>query len=144
MPNRRFAESRFFLKDSIRQQVDFARTAQSLHEPAPPLQKPCPADVVRLDLPDGAAALARLGRLPVGEAIARRQSLRDYSAAALSMGRINRRLDADRIIHRIRRIGTINGPEQSCRIMVVYMFGNGQMQPLSSYGNAGRPEILNI
>ena len=85
MPNRRFAAGRSFLKDTIRQQIDFAQTAQSRREPAPPLQKPCPANVVRLGLPDGAAALARLGRMALAETITRRESLREFSAAGLTL-----------------------------------------------------------
>jgi SagB-type dehydrogenase family enzyme len=85
MSDPRFAQNRFFLKDTIRQRVDFSRTGQSRHEPAPPLQKPCPPAVVRLGLPDGAAALARLGCMPLGEAITRRESVRDFAAAALSL-----------------------------------------------------------
>jgi SagB-type dehydrogenase family enzyme len=85
MSDQLFAQNRFFLKDTIRQQVDFSRTGQSRREPAPPLQKPCPPGVVRLPLPDGAAALARLGRMPVGTAIAGRESVRDYTPASLSL-----------------------------------------------------------
>lgn len=80
-----FEANRFFLKDTVRQQVDFSRTGQSLGLPAPPLQKPCPPDAVRIDLPDGASALERLGRMPLGEAIARRESVRRYSPASLTL-----------------------------------------------------------
>jgi SagB-type dehydrogenase family enzyme len=83
--DQRFQKNRFFLKDTIRQQIDFAQTDQSRHLPAPPLQIPCPPDALRMDLPDGAAALARLGRMPVGEAIARRESVRQYAAAPLTI-----------------------------------------------------------
>jgi SagB-type dehydrogenase family enzyme len=75
-----FEKNRFFLKDTIRQQIDFSRTAQSRHVPAPPVQKPTPPDGVRINLSDGAAALSRLCRMPLGEAIIRRESVRDYSA----------------------------------------------------------------
>lgn len=85
MSNRHFAENRFFLKDSIRQRIDFSRTAQSRREPAPPLQKPCPPGLVRIVLPEGAAALASLGRMPLAEAICQRESVRDYSPAALTL-----------------------------------------------------------
>ncbi len=85
MSNSAFAEQRFFLKDTIRQQVDFARTAQSRREPPPPLQKPCPPEVARLNLPDGAAALSRVCSLSLAAAVAGRESVRDYSAAALSL-----------------------------------------------------------
>jgi SagB-type dehydrogenase family enzyme len=85
MPEQRFSQYRFFLKDCIRQRVDFSRTAQSRREPAPPLQKPCPPDAVRQSLPDGATALARLSRMALGEAIADRKSVRDYAATALTL-----------------------------------------------------------
>lgn len=84
MPDRKFEAHRFLLKDSIRQQIDFSDTEQSRGLPAPPLQAPCPPDAARIDLPDGQAALARLGRLPVGEAIARRRSVRQYDDRALT------------------------------------------------------------
>ena len=85
MPDQRLEASRFFLKDLIRQQVDFSQTAQSRRLPAPPGQKPCPAEVVRIDLPDGREALDRLGRIPLGEAIFQRKSIRNYSTASLSL-----------------------------------------------------------
>ncbi len=81
----RFEENRFFLKDIIRQQIDFASTGQSRHLPAPPLQKPCPPDAVRIDLPDGAVELSRLCNMSVAEAILRRESVRRYTAAALTL-----------------------------------------------------------
>jgi len=77
--------NRFFLKDTIRKQIDFSRTAQNLGHSAPPLQKSCPPDVPTIRLPDGAAALARQGRMPVGEAIAGRQSIRQYEPAPLTL-----------------------------------------------------------
>jgi SagB-type dehydrogenase family enzyme len=78
MPNEKYEANRFFLKDTIRQQIDFSSTAQNQREPAPPLQKPCPATAPRINLPDGPSALARLGTLPVAEAITRRESVREY------------------------------------------------------------------
>jgi len=85
MTDSHFKENRFFLKDSIRQQIDFSRTDQNRGLPPPPLQAPCPPEVVRVDLPDGRAALARLGRMAVGEAIARRESVRHFQATALTL-----------------------------------------------------------
>ena len=38
-----------------------------------------------MELPDGAAALASLGRMPIGEAIAGRESVRDYGEVALTI-----------------------------------------------------------
>jgi SagB-type dehydrogenase family enzyme len=85
MPNHKFEAHRFLLKDSIRQQIDFASTDQSRGLPPPPLQAPCPLDAVRIDLPDGQLALARLSRMPVGEAIACRESVRQYDDTPLTL-----------------------------------------------------------
>jgi len=65
--------------------VDFARTGQSQGLPAPPPQKPCSAEVVRIDLPDGQKALAKLGELPLGKAILERESIRHYTSDSLSL-----------------------------------------------------------
>jgi SagB-type dehydrogenase family enzyme len=85
MPKKHFEANRFFLKDTIRQQIDFSRTGQSQRLPAPPLQKPCPADVPRVDLPNGREALMRLGEIPVGEAITIRESVRQYKPDPLTL-----------------------------------------------------------
>jgi len=83
--SKRLEANRFFLKDTIRQEIDFSCTDQSRRLPAPPLQKPCPPDVLRTDLPDGAAALTRLGRMSIGEAIRGRESVRQYSSDPLKI-----------------------------------------------------------
>lgn len=79
MSTERFAAHRFFLKDLIRQQVDFSQTPQSRRLPPPSPQKPCPAETVRINLPDGRDTLARLATMPLGEAIIHRESRRRYS-----------------------------------------------------------------
>ncbi|MCK5801917.1 MAG: hypothetical protein KAI66_03755 [Lentisphaeria bacterium] len=79
MGQKKFDSNRFFLKDLVRQQVDFSQTDQNRHLPAPPLQKPCPPEVSRIDLPDGATALSRLGRMSVADAIGQRESVRGFS-----------------------------------------------------------------
>jgi SagB-type dehydrogenase family enzyme len=85
MSKKHFEANRFFLKDTIRKQIDFSRTAQSQGLPAPPLQKPCPSDVPRIDLPSGKDALMKLGKMPVGEAIAFRESIRQYKPDPLTL-----------------------------------------------------------
>jgi len=85
MTDLHFEANRFFLKDSIRLQIDFSRTDQSQGLPPPPLQAPCPPDAVRINLPDGREALARLAKMPVGEAISRRESVRHFQAAPLTL-----------------------------------------------------------
>ena len=101
MPTRRFEAHRFLLKDSIRQQIDFSGTEQSRGLPPPPLQAPCPPDAVRVDLPDGRAALAGLGRMPVGEAIARRESARQYDEAPLALDELAALLWATQGVRRV-------------------------------------------
>lgn len=85
MSHGRIHERREFLTDKIRQETDFSRTRQSRGLPPPPLQKPCPPERPRIDLPEGAGALARLATIPLGKAIIRRQSVRRFSGAALSI-----------------------------------------------------------
>lgn len=86
MSTKKYEANRFFLKDTIRKQIDFSQTAQSLGKAAPPLQKPCPPAIPQVDLPDGAEALARLAVLSAGEAMIRRSSVRQYKAGSLSPG----------------------------------------------------------
>jgi len=83
--DKRFDDWRFFLKDSIRQEIDFYRTGQNLGEPAPPLQKPCPADTPRIALPDGTENLRSLCCMSLAESILLRESVRSFSNAPLSL-----------------------------------------------------------
>ncbi len=89
MSTKKYEANRFFLKDTIRKQIDFSQTAQSLGKAAPPLQKPCPPEIPQVDLPDGAEALARLAVLSAGEAMIRRSSVRQYKAGSLSLGELS-------------------------------------------------------
>ena len=84
-PTERLQLNRFFLKDTVRQSIDFSATPQSRQVPAPPLQKPCPESASRIDLPDGAAAVSRLCPMGVADAIRQRESVRSYTAAALTL-----------------------------------------------------------
>lgn len=85
MSGGKFDLNRFFLKDTIRKRINFSQTAQSLGLAAPPLQKPCPQDMAKIDLPRGAEALNHLMKMPVGEAMARRESIRQYKASPLTL-----------------------------------------------------------
>ena len=86
---KRFDRYRYFLKDSIRQTIDFTQTAQSRRLPAPPLQKPCPEDAVRIDLPEGSRSLQHCCRVPVGEAIMERESVRFFNEEALTLDELS-------------------------------------------------------
>ena len=60
---------REFLKDTIRQKVDFSRTEQNLGYPPPPVQKPLPAGAKIFPLPRR-EEWKTIGSLSVSEAIA--------------------------------------------------------------------------
>lgn len=109
MPKKHFETNRFFLKDTIRQKIDFSRTGQSRNLPAPPLQKPCPADVPRIDLPSGKDGLMKLGKMPVGEAIAFRESIRQYKPDPLTLEELSALLWA------IQGVRCLVSPESALR-----------------------------
>ena len=44
-------QCRYFLKDSIRQEIDFSQTDQHMGVEPPPLEKPYPADATLIGLP---------------------------------------------------------------------------------------------
>ena len=81
----RLEVGRYFLKDTIRQQTDFSETGQTRQQPPPPLQKVCPVDTARVNLPDGATALTHLAGLSVAEAVLGRESVRKYTKEPLSL-----------------------------------------------------------
>lgn len=88
MADNPFEHAREFLKDNVRQRVDFSSTEQNRGVPAPPLEKPFPADAVRIDLPEGNDP-GQLGTMPVGEAIANRESRRNYAETPLTLNELS-------------------------------------------------------
>ena len=100
-PDKELEQYRYFLKDSIRQTINFRQTAQSRGLQAPPLQKPCPENAVRIELPDGSGSLKELCRTPVADAIARRESVRFYTAEALTLDELSALLWATQGIRRV-------------------------------------------
>ena len=74
---------RYFLKDSVRNTLDFSGTDQNLGKPPPPIEKPYSPDAERIDLtpPDEFQTLSRVDLL---YAIANRQSRRQFSDAPLT------------------------------------------------------------
>lgn len=75
---------RYLLKDSIRGEVDFSRTEQSMGLPPPPLEKPVPSDAARITLP-GTDAFDRFASVTVLQALRRRQSHRHFLDGALAL-----------------------------------------------------------
>jgi SagB-type dehydrogenase family enzyme len=107
--NTRFEDNRFFLKDTIRQKIDFYQTAQNRGEPAPPLQKPCPADTTRTALPDGEKSLKQMCAMPLSDAIRQRESVRSFSPAPLSLEELSALLWAT------QGVRAVLGPECALR-----------------------------
>lgn len=101
MSSDRYQANRSFLKDSIRQQVDFSQTDQSRGLPPPPLQAHYPRHAARVDLPDGRESLARLAQMPVGEAIGRRESVRQYAGTSLTLEELAALLWATQGVRRV-------------------------------------------
>ncbi|MCX7046914.1 MAG: SagB/ThcOx family dehydrogenase [Candidatus Sumerlaeota bacterium] len=75
---------RYFLKDSIRLETDFSQTGQQLGAPPPPLEKPAPRNSRRVKLPKP-AEWKGIQPLDLTEAMAHRQSRRDFSPDSLTL-----------------------------------------------------------
>ena len=88
MDDSHFAAGREFLKDNVRQRMDFSLTDQNLGIPAPPLHKPYPPDALRIDLTKCEEA-ARIGGIQLGTAINNRESRRHYSTEALTLDELS-------------------------------------------------------
>jgi SagB-type dehydrogenase family enzyme len=82
-PSITIAAGRHFLKDRIREEVDWHNTPQSRREPPPPVQKPAPAGASLIPLPPAEAW--QIPPCDLATAIARRQSLRSFAADALRL-----------------------------------------------------------
>ena len=80
MPENPMATCREFLKDTIRQKIDFSQSDQNQGIPPPPLEKPYPPDAVRIkQLPVGQWQGVEL--IELVSAIEKRQSRRRFSPA---------------------------------------------------------------
>ncbi len=75
---------RSFLKDTIRQKIDFSLTDQNRRIPPPPIEKPCAPDKKQIELPK-IETLKHIGHIDLQTAIMRRQSCRTYSDAPLTL-----------------------------------------------------------
>lgn len=75
---------RFFLKDTIRKGIDFSRSDQSRGVDPPPIEKPFPAEAVRVDL----MKQGKWGNIPgvdLAAAIRNRKSRRIYGKSPLTL-----------------------------------------------------------
>lgn len=79
---------RFFLKDTVRLTIDFRQTDQSRGVPAPPIEKPPPADAERIDLP-GPGQGVHVPQVDLATAIGRRESRRRFTDGSLRLDELS-------------------------------------------------------
>ncbi|MBN2283781.1 MAG: SagB/ThcOx family dehydrogenase [Deltaproteobacteria bacterium] len=79
---------RFFLKDSVRKQIDFSRTDQSLGKAPPPIEKPYDAGSVRIDLPSR-DSWKGIGDIGLIRAIDNRRSRRSFLKEPLTLDELS-------------------------------------------------------
>jgi SagB-type dehydrogenase family enzyme len=79
---------RFFLKDTIRKQIDFSQTDQNRGVAPPPIAKPCPENAVTIDLPK-IGHWKNIPEVDLTGAILSRQSRRSCLDQALSLDELS-------------------------------------------------------
>ncbi len=94
---------RKFLKSDQWDKLGEMQTDQQKRLPAPPLEKPCPADAPLIDLV--APADLAVGAMPLLEAINLRKSHRSFTDAALSLEELSFLLWATQGVHEVWRGG---------------------------------------
>ena len=111
-----FAQFRFFLKDSIRQKIDFRLTDQSKGKPRPSVEKPFKDDAKRIDLPnkDNWQSLFIVDLIT---AIQNRKSHRSFKSIPLSLVELSFLLWATQGVRKVTIDGTAyrTVPSAGCR-----------------------------
>jgi SagB-type dehydrogenase family enzyme len=79
---------RYFLKDTIRQKIDFSQTDQSRGVPPPTVEKPYPPDAMRLSLPP-VGEWQGIELIDLATAIGNRQSRRSFSPEPLTLDELS-------------------------------------------------------
>lgn len=100
-----FEEGRKFLKADAWKSWKDIQSGQQKGEPIPPVEKAVPAGSVLIDLVAPSDLVS--GEMPVREAIAKRQSLRTYSADSLGLEEISFLLWATQGVREVLKDGTI-------------------------------------
>ena len=90
MPDSLLEQRREFLKDTIRQKINFSQTDQSRKIAPPPLEKPFSADATRIRLvaPD---QWQGIGQMDLASAIRNRQSRREFTDKPLTLAELRER-----------------------------------------------------
>jgi SagB-type dehydrogenase family enzyme len=81
-------QQRYFLKDSIRLEIDFSQTDQSRGVTPPPIEKPFRPDAVRIELPP-AGRWQGVPDVELRTAIGRRESRRRYTSQPLTLDELS-------------------------------------------------------
>jgi SagB-type dehydrogenase family enzyme len=107
---------RFFLKDAVRQMVDFSNTDQNKGIASPPIEKPFPAVAQRIDLVP-AGKMQDISTMDVFAAIANRRSRRAFKHVPLTLKELSFLLWATQGIRKIAAPGTAFRvvPSAGCR-----------------------------
>jgi SagB-type dehydrogenase family enzyme len=107
---------RFFLKDSVRQMIDFHNTDQSRGIAPPPIEKPFSPDAKRIDLVP-ASNLHDISEVNVFTAISNRRSRRAFSPNALTLKELSFLLWATQGVRKTAGPGTAfrTVPSAGCR-----------------------------
>ena len=109
------AYGKYFLKDSIRKEIDFSTTAQNRGLDPPPLEKPYPREALLIPLVSP-QDWTRIGDISVREAIAARKSHRAFRGEPLSLEELSYLLWATQGLRRTASIlGARTVPSAGCR-----------------------------
>lgn len=84
----RIRSHRYWLKDTIRKEVDWTATGQSLGLPPPPAQKRVPPNARKVPLP-GPEGFGKICTADLLSVLGSRRSIRRYSPAPLSIGELS-------------------------------------------------------
>jgi SagB-type dehydrogenase family enzyme len=95
---------RYFLKDTIRQEIDFSQTDQNRGVSPPPVEKPLAPGANRVDLPP---VDKQLGKLDLATAIGNRESRRSFTAEPLTLGELSFLLWATQGVRQRLASGTV-------------------------------------
>lgn len=114
MNNDELERYRFFLKDSIRKLIDFSLTDQNQGVPPPPLEKPYPADQLRINLTS--KDWSKVFPQDLAQAIAHRQSRRSYLPEPLNLDELSFLLWATQgVRYNAGKYAFRNVPSAGCR-----------------------------
>ncbi len=106
MKNDPYLAHRLFLTEAMRRQFDFSTTGQKRGLPRPPLQKPYNEDALRIKLTTHDTWPASFWQMTLPDAIARRESRRNYTAEGLDLNELSFLLWATQGVRRMRSRNT--------------------------------------